>query len=261
MGNIDLLLILSAAFLGSVGHCIGMCGGIVLAYSSTKLKEEDSYLKQTLSHLSYNIGRVTSYAFIGAFIGYIGQIIAFTTITKGILFLLTGLLMILAGLSLLANIRFLHSAQWSISQYSWYKNAFKRLLSSKSYSSFYRLGVLNGFIPCGLVYSFAILAASTTTAWGGALVMASFGFMTIPALFFLGFITKFLQQGTLRQSMMKLSAVLILVYGIFTIIKGYHFVKDPEKMKAMMDKMQNHDINTSLQGKYNIMKCEVGKCG
>jgi len=261
MGNIDLLVILSAGFLGSVGHCIGMCGGIVIAYSSSKLDEKDSYIKQTLSHLAYNFGRVTSYAFIGLVVGYLGQMLSFSPTSKGILFLLTGLLMILSGLSLLGNIKFLNSAQWSISQYTWYQKSFKKLLSSKSYSSFYRLGILNGFIPCGLVYSFAILASSTADPLSGAIVMASFGFMTIPALFFLGFITKFLQQGSLRHTMMKLSALLILIYGVFTMVKGYKFVRYPDEMKAMMDKMRPSDMNADSMGKFNGMKCEVGKCG
>ena len=62
MGNIDLIIILTTAFLGSVGHCIGMCGGIVVAYSSTKIDQQTSYLQQTSAHLAYNFGRVTTYA-------------------------------------------------------------------------------------------------------------------------------------------------------------------------------------------------------
>lgn len=261
MGNIDLIFIVATAFLGSLGHCIGMCGGIVIAYSSTKIGEKASYPRQTFSHLAYNFGRVTTYIMIGAFVGYIGQQISITPTTKGILFLLTGMLMILAGLSLLGSIKFLNSAEWSISKYSWYQKSFRKLIHSKSYHSFYLLGLLNGMIPCGLVYTFALYAASTATPLGGAMVMAIFGLMTIPSLFFLGFITKYLQQGSLRNTMMKLSALLVIAYGTFTLIKGYKFVRYPDEMKAMMDKMRDTDINATLTGKFNGMKCEVGKCG
>ena len=263
MGNIDLIIILTTAFLGSVGHCIGMCGGIVVAYSSSKIDQKTTYLYQTFAHLAYNFGRVTTYAILGAIFGFIGQVIAFTPTTKGILFLLTGLLMIAAGLSLLGNLKFLNSAEWSVSKYSWYQHSFKQLITSKNYISFYLLGVLNGIIPCGLVYSFAIFAASTATPLGGALVMATFGLATIPALFFLGFITKFLQKGNLRDSMMKLSALLVIVYGIFTLYKGYKFIAHPAAMKAMMDKMHTEgiDSNGTLTGKFNGMKCAPGKCG
>ncbi len=263
MGDIDLIIILTTAFLGSVGHCIGMCGGIVVAYSSSKLGQKSSYIHQTSSHLSYNFGRVVTYAILGAMFGYVGSVLAFTATTKGILFIVTGLLMVLAGLSLLGKFKFLNSAKWSVSKYPWYQNTFIKLMSSKSYGSFFFLGMLNGIMPCGLVYSFAIFAASTATPLGGALVMATFGLATIPALFFLGFLTKFLQKGSLRSIMMKLAAILVIVYGIFTLYKGYRFISNPEEMKAMMDKMHSEsiDTNATLTGKFNGMKCAVGKCG
>jgi sulfite exporter TauE/SafE len=261
MGNIDLIIILTTAFLGSVGHCIGMCGGIVVAYSSTKIDQKTSYLQQTAAHLAYNFGRVTTYAILGGAFGYVGQVVAFTPTTKGILFVITGILMILAGLSLIGNLKFLNSAEWSVSKYAWYQNSFRALMSNKSYLSFYLLGLLNGIIPCGLVYSFAIFAASTADPLAGALVMATFGLATIPALFFLGFLTKILQKGSLRGTMMKLAALLVILYGGITLYKGYNFVAHPEMMKERMDKMHEESSDGTLTGQFNGMKCAPGKCG
>ena len=261
MENIDLLIILSTAFLGSVGHCIGMCGGIVVAYSSSKIDHNSSYLKQTLSHLAYNFGRVTTYTVLGGMFGYLGKVAAFTPTTKGVLFLLTGLLMVLAGLSLIGNLKFLNSAEWSVSKYAWFQNSFRRLMASDTYGSFYLLGMLNGIIPCGLVYSFAIFAASTASPLYGAIVMALFGLATIPALFFLGFVTKFLQKGNLRGTMMKLASMLVIVYGIMTLYKGYNFVVHPQDTQKMMDSMRTGSIKSKLEGKCGGMKCAPGKCG
>ncbi len=261
MGHIDLIIILTTAFLGSVGHCIGMCGGIVVAYSSTKIDQKTSYLQQTSAHLAYNFGRVTTYAILGAIFGYVGQVVAFTPTTKGILFLITGILMILAGLSLIGNLKFLNSAEWSVSKYAWYQNSFRALMSDKSYLSFYLLGLLNGIIPCGLVYSFAIFAASTADPLAGALVMATFGLATIPALFFLGFLTKILQKGSLRGTMMKLAALLVILYGVITLYKGYNFIAHPQMMKERMDKMHEGSTDGTLTGQFNGMKCAPGKCG
>ena len=262
MGNIDIIIILTTAFLGSIGHCIGMCGGIVVAYSSSKIDQKSSYIQQTTSHLSYNFGRVATYTILGAIFGFAGQVLAFTPTTKGVLFVLTGVLMILAGLSLMGNIKFLNSAEWSVSKYAWYQNSFRKLISSKSYGSFFLLGMLNGIIPCGLVYSFAIFAASTADPLSGALIMATFGLATIPALFFLGFITKFLQRGSLRSTMMKLAAILVILYGAITLYKGYNFIVHPEMMKARMDKMHEESTNTDdFTGQFNGMKCAPGKCG
>jgi sulfite exporter TauE/SafE len=261
MNNIDLIIILSTAFLGSVGHCIGMCGGIVVAYSSSKIDQTSSWHRQTLSHLSYNFGRVTTYTILGAMFGLVGKAIAFTPTTKGVLFVLTGILMIMAGASLLGNFSFLNSAEVSISKQGWFRETFKKLIHDPSLSSFYLLGMLNGIIPCGLVYSFAIFAASTASPLWGAVVMATFGLATIPALFFLGTITKFLQRGSLRGTMMKLAAMLVVFYGLFTLYKGYKFIAHPKETQQMIDQMQNGSIKSKLEGKCGGMKCAPGKCG
>jgi sulfite exporter TauE/SafE len=261
MNNIDLIIILSTAFLGSVGHCIGMCGGIVVAYSSSKIDQTSTWSRQTLAHLAYNFGRVTTYTILGAMFGMIGKVIAFTPTTKGVLFVLTGILMILAGASLLGNFKFLNSAEYSVSKQGWFQRTFKLLIQSKSISSFYLLGMLNGIIPCGLVYSFAIFAASTASPLWGAIVMATFGLATIPALFFLGTITRFLQRGSLRGTMMKLAATLVVFYGLFTLYKGYKFIAHPQETQKMINDMQSGSIKSKLEGKCGGMKCAPGKCG
>jgi len=261
MNNIDLFLIISTAFLGSVGHCIGMCGGIVVAYTSAKIKPEHSKTKVTLSHLAYSFGRVTTYTILGAMFGLMGKAIAFTPTTKGVLFLLTGFLMLLAGASLLGNSKFLNSAEFSVSNNKWFQRNFRKLISDDSLSSFYLLGMLNGIIPCGLVYSFAIFAASTASALWGAIVMALFGLATIPALFFLATLTRFLQTGNIRGIMMKLASMLVVLYGLFTIYKGYKFVMYPQQMQQEIDSMRSGSIKSKLEGKCGEMKCAPGKCG
>jgi sulfite exporter TauE/SafE len=266
MNNIDLVIILTTAFLGSVGHCIGMCGGIVVAYSSSKIDKDSPWSRQTMSHLAYNFGRVTTYTVLGALFGLLGKVIAFTPTTKGVLFVLTGILMVLAGASLLGNLKFLNSAEWSVSRQGWFQRAFKILIQSRSIASFYLLGMLNGLIPCGLVYSFAIIAASTASPLWGALVMATFGLATIPALFFLGTVTKFLQQGSLRSTMMKMAAMLVIFYGLFVFYKGYKFIAHPKQMQQMLDAMHTKPAKTTTPSgatmqKCGGMKCAPGKCG
>ncbi len=261
MDNLDFLLIFTTALLGSIGHCIGMCGGIVVAYTSTKIRPETPWKRETISHLAYNLGRVVTYTIIGAMFGLLGQVIAFTPTTKGVLFFLTGILMVLAGLSLLGHFKFLNSAEISISRQGWYADTFRRLISNPSLSSFFFLGMFNGIIPCGLVYSFAIFAASTASMLTGALVMATFGLATIAPLFFLASVTKFLQRGQIRNSMMKLAAMLVILYGLFTLYKAYEFIVHPKETQQEIDAMQNGSIKSKLEGKCGGMKCAPGKCG
>ena len=263
MESIDLWAIISVAFLGAFGHCIGMCGGIVIAYSSAKIDKKWSNFMQSFAHLTYSFGRITTYVMLGAIFGALGGVAQFNGATTATLTIVAGFFMILAGLSLLGKLDFLTKMEHSFSQTKWYQDVFRRMLRSKSLYSFYILGLLNGLLPCGLVYSFAIFAASTATPLGGALVMATFGLATIPALFFLGFLTKFLQKGSLRVTMMKFAAILVMLYGVITLTKGYKFVAYPEEMKEMMDKMHSEGIDEDepLTGKFNGMKCAPGKCG
>jgi len=229
MESIDLWTIASIAFLGAFGHCIGMCGGIVIAYSSAKIDNKWSNFMQGLAHLSYSFGRITTYVMLGAIFGAIGGVAQFNGYTTAALTIVAGVFMILAGLSLLGKLEFLTKLEHSFSQTKWYQDVFRQVLKSKSLYSFYILGLLNGLLPCGLVYFFAVTAASTGSPAWGALVMLIFGLSTIPALFGLGFFTQLLNKGGLRKTMMSLAAVIVILFGFYTIYRGYDFIENPEK--------------------------------
>ncbi len=102
------------------------------------------------------------------------------------------------------------------------------MLNSEFLGSFYILGLLNGLLPCGLVYFFAITAASTANILSGALVMLIFGLSTIPAMFSLGFFIGFFRQTAIRNSLMKLATISVLLYGGYTIYNGYEYITNPD---------------------------------
>ena len=107
METISIISIITIAFLGSFGHCVGMCGGIVIAYSSTKIKSHWTKKVQALAHLLYSFGRISTYMILGALFGLVGGVVSFDNTTSGIFLLFTGFMMILVGLSLLGKIKFL----------------------------------------------------------------------------------------------------------------------------------------------------------
>lgn len=224
MESINFIAIISVAFLGSLGHCIGMCGGFVVAYSSAKIDSNSSKLYQFLSHLSYSLGRVTSYTLLGAVFGFIGSVISFSQTSTGYLYFAIGIFMVLMGLSLMGKIKFLTSLECSLSTNGMVKKIFSSLIHSKSFFSFYGLGVLNGFLPCGLVYFFAISAAATSSVFWGAITMMIFGLSTIPALLGFGYIIGFLKGGNFREIMIKIASLVIIAYGIYTAFVGYKAV-------------------------------------
>jgi len=242
MEAVSIISIITIAFLGSFGHCIGMCGGIVMAYSSTKIGEGWSKQRQSIAHISYSIGRVTSYAMLGALFGALGSVAAFSDTSVAVLFTVAGIAMILSGLSLLGKIKFLTKIEHSVSSTSWYRNTFKKLLHSDKKSTFFLLGMLNGFLPCGFVYFFAITAASTASPIYGAMVMIIFGLSTIPALFSLGFFVGMFKNHSIRNTLVKISAILVILFGVYTIFKAYKIQttpKSPLKHAKMMYKVQH----------------------
>ncbi len=236
MGGVELSTIFFVALLGSFGHCIGMCGGFVIAYTTAKVDAEWSKSHQMIAHLLYSLGRVTSYMIIGAIFGYLGQKISFSMTTKGVLFISVGLLMLLIGLSLIGKIKFLNSIESSIAQSSLFSKLFKQVIHAKSLRSFYLMGMLNGFIPCGLVYFFATAAIVAGSALQGAIVMGIFGVATIPAMLGVGIFSSLIKGSSDRQLVIKIAAVLVMLFGLFTAYKGYMMIQHPE---MIMKKMQH----------------------
>jgi len=243
MESIDLISIATIAFLGSFGHCIGMCGGIVIAYSSRKIDEKWSNTTQTIAHLIYSFGRITTYVMLGIIFGAIGGVVQFNGYTTATVTIIAGIFMILAGLSLIGKLKFLTRLEHSFSSSQLYQDTFRQVLNSKSLYSFYILGLLNGLLPCGLVYFFAVTAASTGSPLWGGVVMFIFGFSTIPAMFSLGLFTQLLNRGSFRKLMMNIASIIVILFGIYTIYRGYDFIENPNK--SVLNCCEAEDLNSS----------------
>ena len=221
MNAIDIIAIISVAFLGSLGHCIGMCGGFVMAYSSTKIDPSSSSFEQFFSHLIYNIGRISSYSFLGALFGFMGTLFTFNAQVNGYFYFFIGMVMSLMGLSMFGKIKLLTSLEATIAFTPWIKTLFSKLIHTKSLSSFFGLGLLNGLLPCGLVYFFLARATTSGSFVLGALTMLIFGVSTMPAMLGLGFIVGFLKGSHFRDIMVKISSLMIMAYGLYMSYLGF----------------------------------------
>lgn len=168
-----------AALLAAFGHCAGMCGGIVLAYCSrfanynSEKNSKDSIESKRekvplLAHIFYNFGRIFTYSLLGAIFAALGSFAAPSAPLRGVLFAFCAAFMFLAGVSLIFGRNFLAKFEFSLNA----KNAFaqgfskifKFLLRTKNKAFVFLLGVLNGLLPCGLVY--AALVASISLGAG-----------------------------------------------------------------------------------------------
>ena len=221
------------AFIGSFGHCLGMCGGIVLAYSS-KCAQHGGKLFS--SHMLYNLGRVTTYTLLGAIVGSLGGFLGFNEFLRASLFICAGTITILAGLSLFGQIKFLHFIEYAIQNSKWYQTRFHNALLLANQLKLYILGTLNGLLPCGFVYAFLFSAIGFANALKGALVMLAFGLGTIPALLTLGLLSHIIlqkslfQKPILRKAMINLAAIAIVIFGASMLQRGVQILQTGDEI-------------------------------
>lgn len=246
MEKLDFIGIFVIALMGGFGHCIGMCGGIVLAYCGRlNLNFKEHKARLVGYHLLYNLGRISTYIVLGVIVGFLGSMFAVNGLLRGWLFVLAGVAMILAGLSLFGKLKFLAYLEHSITSGKWYQRKFQSFLELKSPLSLYLLGILNGLLPCGFVYAFLFGAAGFADPLVGGVVMAVFGLGTIPSLLAVALLADtLLSRQWLRKVMMNLAALIIIIFGALMIQKGVKFIQNPQmahKMHMQIDLTgQNH---------------------
>jgi sulfite exporter TauE/SafE len=216
-GDFSMWAAVTFGLLTSFGHCIGMCSGIVVAYSTAKL-DGKSRGGQLAAHLLYSLGRICTYAALGLIAGVLGAALSVSAPVKAIVMIALGLVMILIGVSLLGWIKFLPLLEsGGIIQSGWYRRTFGTLIGSKSLLSVYGIGVLNGLIPCGAVYAALAMAITAPSAAGSAAAMALFGAATAPSLFLAGAFTSVLAMTKFRGVAVKLAALVVIALGALTL--------------------------------------------
>ncbi len=202
----------TAFLLGFVGsaHCAGMCWPLALALPQTG----NSRAKFFAGRLAYNLGRLITYCALGLVFGLFGKT-----------FLLAGLQQILSialGVALLAGLLLSRRlALWKpvtllVNQL---KAKMSGLLRCRSFSALTVLGLLNGLLPCGLVYVAGAGAAATSGAVSGILFMAAFGAGTLPMMLALSLSGK-LVPCSLRLRLLKAVPVSVCVLAALLILRG-----------------------------------------
>lgn len=209
--------------LGNV-HCFGMCGGLSSALALSKPKASQTELRGVLLPLLNNLGRLTTYMTLGAMAGGFGKLLNMSVSQYGILSLrgLAGTLLICLGLYLSGwwrGLQFLEAKGAIL----WRKIApiINKLMPVQTYTSAYVLGILWGFLPCGLIYSTLSLASTTGSMTQGAIVMGLFGVGTLPSMLTLGIFSERLSVLVKRKKIQQLSGLIVIFLGIWTLIGPY----------------------------------------
>lgn len=209
-------ILLSAFVLGLMGsfHCAGMCGPIAIALPL----HGNTVSQKVFGGALYNIGRTITYGFMGAIFGLLGQGIQMIGFQQKVSVIM-GAVMIISVIfpALFRNQYSLDSSLFSV--VGKLKKSIGRMFAIRSFSSLFFIGLLNGLLPCGLVYMAIAGAIGMGNVSGGSLYMILFGLGTIPMLLAISLAGNILSL-TVRKKINKLIPVLVVVVGMLFILRG-----------------------------------------
>lgn len=209
----------TAFMIGLAGslHCVGMCGPIALA-----LPYQGQHRSLAAANvLLYNGGRIFTYSMLGLVIGLLGKglflagIQAYLSIGLGILFLAVALfsINIESGILKLGIIRQLNN---------WVKIQLGALLKQQRWYNFFGIGVLNGLLPCGLVYMGIAGAVMASSLWGSVQFMAFFGLGTLPLMLITALGGQFIDLKWRRKAR-RLMPYFLFLFAVLFLYRGLNF--------------------------------------
>ncbi len=246
----ELSLIFVSGVLGSA-HCIGMCGGIAATMSLGTRSVTEAILRQGC----WSLGRTLTYVFLGVMASAIG---AKFLRSQGNGVWLQAVFAIVAGILLI--VQGMHAAGWL----SWRvrrgselpcvtRTVFSQFFKGGSSIGVFIAGLLTGFLPCGLVYSFLALAASSGSVAKGVLIMLSFGLGTIPVMLMTGAGLSMATIG-IRRKLIRVAAVSVVVTGLMTAARGMVFaMNQSDEREVQSCPICPTDIHSSdLKTKKNV---------
>jgi len=233
-------ILVSAFLLGLMGsvHCLGMCGGLASALGLNTGSTGNIPLRNvegdmttcspspTTLLLGYNVGRVSSYALAGLIVGLMGFWLSQTLATATALRYIAAIMLILMGC---------YIGQWfnglivieKLGQHLWRRiqPLARRLMPITTFSRAFSVGMVWGWLPCGLVYSALIWAGSQGNAAQSALVMICFGLGTLPSMLATGYFANQVSAVIRNQSFRNIAGGLMILFGLWSlpIVHGFFY--------------------------------------
>lgn len=208
-------LITTAIILGALGsaHCIGMCGPIALSLPAVS----ENHYSKFMGALLYNAGRVITYACIGLLFGLAGKSFSLFGFQQ-ILSVSLGVIIILF-LIFPPEKNLLTQNKYIASFFTDIRNKIGILFTKRNYSSLFMIGLLNGLLPCGLVYLAIAGAVATGDPLKSSVFMASFGLGTLPLMWAVTFFGSFINLHT-RKMLNKAYPYMMGIMACLLIIRG-----------------------------------------
>lgn len=235
--DISIILIALSIGLTSSLHCVGMCGPIAL---SLGLDAKDK-LKFTLRNMTYQLGRVTTYSILGALLGIIGESFTFAGL-QNYLSIFIGVIMII----MVMIPKFYENGATQLKPINALmvkvKITLGKYLIKKNSSSLYIIGLLNGLLPCAMVYASLTAAIGLGSVYKSVIFMFFFGLGTLPLMFATVLFGNFLSVKQ-RQTILKILPIITLILGVLFILRGLQLdipYISPSKTSLQLNSLDDH---------------------
>ncbi len=248
-------LYLFALMTGLVGslHCIGMCGPIAIALPLGS----KSVISRFTGSLVYNIGRILTYAVLGAIFGLLGQGIEMAGLQQWASIII-GAAMVL---SVIAPALFKGKAKIEKFFFSYggrLIGSFRKLFTISSIPSLFLIGLLNGLLPCGLVYIAIAGAINTNELFNGITYMLIFGIGTIPIMFAIPLVGNLIGSA-FRKRYGRIVSWFIVILGLIFILRGLSlgipYLSPPKKKLVPHEKSMKMNAKSDEDSSTKRMSC------
>lgn len=226
-------VIISGFVIGIISsfHCIGMCGPIAMAVPINR----KSTWSLIFGSIQYNLGRILTYSILGLIVGIIGVSLKLI-LTFQLISIVSGILMVLFALSKIvqkiALFQKLNSHIFGIVTL-----LFGKLKNTDSNFKPLVFGIINGFLPCGMVYLALVNSLPSTNLFIGILSMIAFGIGTFLTMFFVPIL---INTNLLKNRFQKWAPILLCIVGLSLILRGMNLGIPYVSPKIEMEQCQNH---------------------
>lgn len=245
-----MIYVWSALSLGLISnfHCLGMCGPIALAIPV----KSSSAGARISSILLYNTGRIFTYAILGGIFGIFGQGLFLMGIQQQLSMIL-GAIIVISAVMILLNRKLDFTDKLLKGKLLKLQQGMAKYLRKQGYANNFVLGLLNGLLPCGLVYFALVGALATGHIESGILFMVMFGVGTLPVMILLPWIKDYL-SNSFRHSLQKAIPVMLIVFGGLLIARGANLGIPYLSPKVEKPK------TTIVDGKKKVEEVKVHSC-
>lgn len=208
-------LMFAAFLLGLMGsfHCVGMCGPLALSLPI----RSDSVWAKFSGAVFYNAGRIVTYSVFGLIFGFIGKTFALFGFQQW-LSIIMGIL-ILFFIILPKRVQLFKNSNAAIRFFEKLRTALGHLFTKRNHSSLFSIGLLNGLLPCGLVYMAVAGAVATADVLNSILFMAFFGLGTLPVMWSVAFFGNY-AGARIRQGIRKAYPYMMVLMACLLILRG-----------------------------------------